>query len=247
MIAGFSWVKPTLCAIAVACALPAHALQIVEPIEGVNSFVKVSAKEQTRLAVEKGRIASIVGNDGEFTLEKDIERGQVFLRPTRLDKPINIRVIPASGKTYSLVLQPVDIPQEDIVIHEPAGTKPQRDTERTAGNHEHNAAIKALLAAMVPDESGETPPCSAIEKRDVRQELALWEGTRFVKVASYFDRQLVGDRYELTNTSSEAIRIVEQEFYVRGVIAVALSSFLVKPGATADILVIREGSQERPQ
>src|SRR5574338_446374 len=92
----------------------ASALQTVEPVEGHNAFVKISAKEVTRLVIDGGKISSLIATDGELSVEKDAERGQLFLRPVVLNKPINVRLLAASGATYNLVMQAVDIPQEDI-------------------------------------------------------------------------------------------------------------------------------------
>jgi conjugal transfer pilus assembly protein TraK len=228
-------IRALIGSISCAISFAAQALQVIEPVEGVNSFVKISAKEQTRIAVENGKLLSLIATEGELAVEKDSDRGQVFIRPVKLDKPINIRVIPSSGKTYSLVLQAVDIPQEDVVIRDPAAPKERaKEAAISSKNTEFKAAIKAVINAMTSDDPG-------IEKRDVNEELALWEGTRFVKRATYTDRFLTGDRYELFNVGKDPIRIVEQEFFVRGVVAVAVSSMLLPPGASTEIFIVREG------
>ena len=215
----------------------AFALQVIEPVEGVNLFVKISAKEQTRLAVENGKILSLIATEGELTAEKDTERGQIFIRPVRLDKPINIRVIPASGKTYSLVMQPVDIPQEDILIRDSAAPKDRnKEAVIVSRNTEFNTAIKSLILAMTTEES-----VTGIERTEANQELALWEGTRFIKRSVFKDSFLIGDKYELHNVGKEAIRLVEQEFYFKGVVAVAVSSLLLAPGGYTEVFIVREG------
>ena len=75
------------------------ALQEVNPVEGQNAFVKISAKETTRLYIDGGKIRSLIATDGELTVEKDEDRGQLFIRPAILNKPINVRVIAGSGAT----------------------------------------------------------------------------------------------------------------------------------------------------
>lgn len=218
----------------------AFALQLVEPVEGVNSFVKISAKEQTRIAVENGKIQTLIANDGEIVAEKDLDRGQIFIRPTRADKPINVRVIPTSGKTYSLVLQPVDIPQEDVIIRDPASTKEKvRAAAVASRTTDYATAIKEVIAAMTAP-AGED---ASLEHREVNQELALWEGTRFVKRATYESNLLIGDKYELFNTGKEPIRMVEQEFFLQGVVAVAITSLVLAPGASTEVFIVREGAR----
>jgi conjugal transfer pilus assembly protein TraK len=53
---------------------------------------KISQKEVTRISFERGRIRKVTGNAGEFVLEKDEEKGQIFIRPVSPDstKPINL-------------------------------------------------------------------------------------------------------------------------------------------------------------
>lgn len=86
----------------------ALALQEVVPAEGQNAFVKISAKETTRIYIDGGKIRSLIATDGELTVEKDEDRGQLFIRPAILNKPINVRVIAGSGATYNLVMQAVE-------------------------------------------------------------------------------------------------------------------------------------------
>ena len=121
----------SLAAILAVASLNVHALQTVEPAEGHNSFVKISAKETTRIAIEGGKIRSLIGTDGELTVEKDEERGQIFVRPVVLNKPINVRLIAASGATYNLVMQAVDIPQEDVIVREPFAARTANSAARS--------------------------------------------------------------------------------------------------------------------
>ena len=99
---------------------PAHALQIVDAQDGQTALGKVSRKEVTRIAFERGRVRKVTGSAGEFVLEKDDEKGQIFVRPTdpQSTKPINLFLTSDRG-TVALLLQPVDTPSDSIVIREP--------------------------------------------------------------------------------------------------------------------------------
>ena len=218
-------------------AFNAYALQTIEPVEGHNSFVKISAKETTRLVVEGGKIRSLIATDGELAVEKDEERGQLFIRPAILDKPINVRVITGSGATYSLILQAVDVPQEDVVIREPfaarSGTAaaPRSGPATTANLI---PAVRGLVTAMALEE-----PPAGVEMRPMNREFALWENTRFVMTAAYSERELVGEKYRLTNTGKSPMRLVEQELYRKGVVAVAVENMQLEPGQATTIYVVR--------
>ncbi len=223
--------------VAAACLTSAqwvHALQVVEPVEGQNAFVKISAKETTRIVVEGARIKTLIATEGEIAVEKDEDRGQIFVRPAVLDKPINMRVITGAGSTYNLVMQAVDIPQEDIVIKETFAPRLTGTVDRKATPTNHQKAIKGLMSAMALEE-----PPKSIDVRPTQQEYALWENTRFVLRAVYSERELVGEKYKLTNTGNETIRLVEQELYRKGVLAVAIENKQVEPGQDTNIYVIR--------
>lgn len=220
-------------------SLNASALQTVDPVEGQNSFVKISAKETTRLYIDGGKIRSLIATDGELTVEKDDDRGQLFVRPVVLNKPINVRVIASSGTTYNLVMQAVDIPQEDIVIREPFNVRSERNVAAGAGGKKGAASgmdrtVRSLVAAMALEE-----PPSNVEVRATKQEFSLWENTYFVMIAVYNERELVGEKYVLTNTGKAPMRLVEQELYRKGVVAVAIENMQLDPGQSTNIYVVR--------
>jgi len=217
----------------------AYSLQLVDPVEGQNTFVKISAKETTRLAVENGKIRSIIMSDGELFAEKDDERGQLFIRPLVLNKPINIRLILTSGATYNFVMQAVDIPQEDIIIRDALSKDKAKDRDPANGRSGRSGnslgkTVRHLLSSMAQE-----TPAAHIDVRPMNQEMALWEGTRFVMTAQYSDRAMIGEKYRLTNISRNQIRIVEQELYRKGVIAVAIENMQLDPRQSTNVYVIR--------
>ena len=217
----------------------AYSLQLVDPVEGQNTFVKISAKETTRLAVENGKIRSIIMSDGELFAEKDDGRGQLFIRPLVLNKPINIRLILTSGATYNFVMQAVDIPQEDVIIRDALSKDKAKDRDPANGRSGRSGnslgkTVRHLLSSMAQE-----TPAAHIDVRPMNQEMALWEGTRFVMTAQYSDRAMIGEKYRLTNISRNQIRIVEQELYRKGVIAVAIENMQLDPRQSTNVYVIR--------
>jgi len=228
----------TLCAGILLIPCAAFALQVIEPVEGVNTFVKISAKETTRLAVENGKITSLIMSDGDLYVEKDAERGQLFIRPLVLNKPINVRALLASGATYNLVMQAVDIPQEDVIIHDALIAEKGKNNAAAKNGLPPSTPLEKSVRNLLNAMAQETPPSSA-EVRQVNQELALWEGTKFTMTATYADRNMVGEKYRLTNTSKSQIRVVEQELYRKGVIAVAIENMQLDPRQTTNVYVVR--------
>ena len=94
--------------------------------------------------------------------------------------------------------------------------------------------VRGLVAAMALEE----PPTS-IDMRSTRQEFALWENTKFVMVAVYNERDLVGEKYTLTNLAKTPMRLVEQELYRKGVVAVAIENMQLESGQSTNIYVVR--------
>lgn len=213
----------------------AHALQVVDPVEGHNSFVKISAKELTRVAVENGKLSSLIVSDGELVVEKDADRGQIFIRPLILNKPINVRLITSSGRTYSMVMQAVDIPQEDIIIREPA-QKGEKSASGETKATSHSAALKALITTMASPE-----PAAGSDIKKMNQEITLWENTKFFLTATYQSRNMVGEKYRLHNIGKESLRIAEQELFRKGVMAVAIENLILDPGQSTNVYVVRGG------
>jgi conjugal transfer pilus assembly protein TraK len=134
-----------------ALSSPASALQILDAKDGETVLGKISQKEVTRISVERGRIRKVTGNTGEFVLEKDEEKGQIFIRPVSPEstKPINL-FITSERSTIGLVLQPVDTPSDTLVIREET-RDPLTSTSRMEKSGRHVRTIKNLLLAMAGD------------------------------------------------------------------------------------------------
>ena len=64
-----------------ALSSPASALQILDAKDGETVLGKISQKEVTRISVERGRIRKVIGNAGEFVLEKDECRRRLNIDP----------------------------------------------------------------------------------------------------------------------------------------------------------------------
>jgi len=227
--------RASLALLALASSLPVHAQQFVSARDGQSVLARISQKEVTRISFEHGRVRKVTGNAGEFVLERDEDRGQVFIRPASAEatKPINI-FVSSDHNTVGLILQPVDAPSDSIVIREaravvaPSPGQPGR-------THRHVRAVKNLLLSLasdvVPDE---------LELREANQELALWPGLRLTLVKSLLGAELVGEKYLLANVSPQEIAIVPSDLYKPGVVAVSLESETLRAGESTPLFVIRK-------
>ena len=209
-------------------------MQVVDARDGETVFAKVSRKEVTRIAVERGRIRKVTGNAGEFVLEKDEEKGEIFIRPVSPEstKPINLFVTSARS-TVALLLQPVDTPSDTIVIRE--GRDPGRTPSRLEKSGLHVRTIKNLLLAMAGDALPED-----MDVREPGQELSLWPGVRLTLERAWLGAGIVGEKYRLANLGNSALDLAERELYKSGVMAVSVEQASLRPGEATNLFVIRE-------
>jgi len=217
-----------------ALALPAYGQQIVEVEDNGAYQVKLSARELTRIVVDSGRIRRIDGNEGEFVIQRDAKLGQAFVRPVVVDKPLNLFISSESGRVYSLVMTPLDIPAHTVVLREKGAVRSAiaAPSPQKAGSYE--AGILRLVSAMARNDPG-----TQIEVRHDVTDVALWRGFRFVREASFIERAQVGERYRLTNNTGASQVIAEQEFYKAGVIAVAVEILQLAPGQSTAVYIVR--------
>jgi conjugal transfer pilus assembly protein TraK len=213
---------------------PAHALQIVDAQDGQTALGKLSRKELTRIAFERGRVRKITGNAGEFVLEKDDDKGQIFLRPTdpNSTKPINIFLTSDRG-TVALLLQPVDTPSDSIVIREPR----ERSTAptRLEASGRHVRTIKNLLLALAQDALPED-----MDARETTRDIRLWPGTRLTLQRVLLGTGVVGEKYQLTNMGDTTLDVSENTLFKPGVMAVSVEQSRLQPGDATNLFVIRE-------
>jgi len=250
---------PALLALLLLLADPAaHALQIVEAQDGQSVLAKLSRKEVTRIAFETGRVRKVTGSVGEFLLEKDDERGQIFVRPTdpNSTKPINLFLTSDRG-TVALLLQPVDTPSDSIVIREPRGSRVP-GTSGTSGTSgalgsvsgeggmaatriqaggRHVRTLKNLLLALAQDALPED-----MDATEIARDITLWPGTRMTLQRILLGTGIVGEKYLLTNVGNATLEVAESALYKTGVMAVSVERAVLMPGEATNLFVIRERS-----
>lgn len=216
-----------------ALSLPASALQIVDAKDGETVFAKISQKEVTRIAFERGRIRKVTGNAGDFVLEKDEDKGQIFVRPAQAGstKPINLFVT-SERATVALLLQPIDSPSDSIVIREGREVQTSSRIERSG---RHVRTIKNLLLAMATDALPED-----MQIRETTRELALWPGVRMTLQRVYLGAGIVGEKYQLANIANADVTLNEPDLYKSGVMAVSLEQRTLRSGEATNLFVIRE-------
>lgn len=217
-----------------AFSFSASALQIVDAKDGETVFAKISQKEVTRIAFERGRVRKVTGNAGDFLLEKDEDKGQIFVRPAQPGntKPINLFVSSDRG-TVALLLQPIDSPSDSIVIRE--AREVETSPSRIERSGRHVRTIKNLLLAMATDALPED-----MQIRETKRELALWPGVRMTLQRVYVGSWIVGEKYHLANIAKAEVTLNEPDLYKSGVMAVSLEQRTLRSGESTNLFVVRE-------
>lgn len=246
----------------------AHALQLVEASDGVSAEAILSIKEATRIRIDGAAITDVFGNiyssncggaapgapgqpmaappvnpSGEIVLECDKDKGEIYIRPVgNGKKPVNLFISSASA-TYTLLLRRSDTPADTIVIRDktPRHLRPDRSVPGEAAGRAgaHVRSLKAMLVAMASDR---TPPDVRVE--EVNRPVTLWVEAKFSLMRQYEGRGLIGEKYLLTNVSSQPMVLAEQEFDREqgGVLAVSIENHNLRPGDSTNVYVIRQGS-----
>jgi conjugal transfer pilus assembly protein TraK len=261
---------PLVMATCTCLSTSAQALQLVEARDGVSVEAIVSMKEPTRIRIENAKITDVFGNiyssncglptavpagapspmnpainpTGEVALECDRDKGEIYVRPMGSSaKPINLFVSSANA-TYTLLLRRSDTPSDTIVIRDRTTRPMPADLSGTRSgplspSANHIRAMKALLVAMASDRVA-----SDVRVEEVNRPIQLWTEARFSLMRTYEARQLVGEKYLLTNISNQVMVLAEQEFDrpEGGVIGVAIENLNLRPGDSTSVYVIRSGS-----
>jgi conjugal transfer pilus assembly protein TraK len=240
----------------------ASAAQFIDTRDGDTAIASMSIKDQTRIRLERGRITDVIGDvyskdrnpAGRLVVIADEEDGELYVRPVDgSTRSVKVDLRTDRGK-FSLLLQPVDMPGDTLVLRPrgmamPAGAAQQAPENECAAqslppaqalaapmprNMAHVRALKALTLAM----AGQELPAD-VEVRDLNLAVTLWREARLVLLSTYLARELVGERYELSNVSESILVIDEREFYRDGVQSVSVMTHQLAPGARTAVWVVR--------
>jgi conjugal transfer pilus assembly protein TraK len=208
---------------------------------GVRSAV-ISSKESTRLVIYGGRAKDLKYFKEDVTATKDEVTGQYFITPTTkgATKPINVWLISESNITHGLTLQPVDMTPRAILVRETG--KPEVKSKKAVAIKGDSYAenLRQLTTVIAKDEEPQD-----FEVKPVNAEIPLWKEAYFVLQKQYMGVNLVAEKYLLRNISNQTMRLAEQEFYQKGVVAVSIELQELPPSGETNVIVIRSAQGER--
>lgn len=236
----------TSCGLAAAQSTAAASGRAKPIHDGITLYERVSRDELNRLHIVDGRIKMMHFKTQELEVTKDEEIGQAFFTP-KTDKTISVFITTESGATFTLVLQPVPkMPAANVVVQEMASTAVQQAEADTRTN----AAAPSPMASMSFEQAISTLIFAAatnqqlpgVSEQQVNQTIPLWEQSSFVHVRTLSAAGMHLGEYKLTNVSQQAMRLVEQELYKPGVLAIAVEHHTLAPGESTPVFVVVGGS-----
>lgn len=211
----------------------ATAQQVIDVAEGDAAIVQISSKDLTRIRIANGHISNIRGNDGELVVDADKDKGEVYIRPTAPERPVNVYVTSASGSTYTLLLTPKDIPGSTVVLRERGATTELRSTLN--GTNDYLKSVEKLVLSMARNDIPR-----AVEIKEKGKKIPLWRGTSYVIEREYWTDGLVGEIYTLTNTGNDPIVMTEGEFYRDGILAVSVETMSLNKDESTNVYIVRK-------
>lgn len=217
-------------------AASAFAQQTLKMRDGETVGAKISMREVSRIAIDQARVRSIVGARGGFDVQVDKDIGQIFIRPVsgaKLTTPINLFLTDDAGRTFGLVLTPEDIPAESVLISASPTGKQSHQPLRDAPYLE---VIKDLIRSLALNDEN----AFGFEVVDHQREIPIWEEVRMTLERTWVGDGIIGERYTLVNVTDGEVRLAEQEFLRRGVLAVGIDNTLLSPKQSTGVYVVRE-------
>jgi len=93
----------------------ANATQTREVTGNDELLLEISQTELTRISVENDKISSLQFANGILDVTTDTKLGEAYIKP-RTENPINLFVTTKKGFVYKLLLNPINIPSEQIIL-----------------------------------------------------------------------------------------------------------------------------------
>lgn len=234
------WLTATVASV-LAAVPAAHALQVLEAVDGVTVEARLSEREPTRIRIDGAPITSVFGNvyasrcgaagaAGAAGADGKAVRAAADTPEVNPHGEVVVECDPDKGEVYVRPVGPgakpinlfVSSPQATYTLllrraDVPADTIVIRDrTPRPAASPPAGGTTRppqhvASLKPMLFAMASDLVP-GDIRVEEVHRPVTLWREVRVTLVRTYEGRGLVGERYLLTNVSAEPIVLAEQEF-----------------------------------
>jgi len=213
-----------------------YALSAVTLTEGQSLFVELSERNLNLIRFPSPGVRVYTSSK---ILDVKIDEGNVFVKfmEGQPPAPQELFFIAGSG-VYSMILVPKGIPSQTIIVRIPKEDVSEALNWETS--HSYIAGLKELIKAMYE----ERPP-RGFSVKEVSEERSRWKELKGVLRRIYTGATLQGDLYELTNVSSDTVRLIENEFYEKGVLAVSVERHELKPGEKTEAYIVKKTKAQK--
>ena len=218
------------------CNQDTYALDTVTLTEGQSLFVDLSERNLNLIRFPSPGVRVYTSSK---ILDVKVDEGNVFVKfmEGQPPGPQELFFIAPSG-VYSMILVPKGIPSQTIIVRIPKEDVSEALNWETS--HSYIAGLKELIKAMYE----ERPP-RGFSVKEVSEERSRWKEVKEVLRRIYAGATLQGELYELTNVSTEAVRLIENEFYEKGVLAVSVERHELKPGEKTEVYLVKKTKAQR--
>lgn len=230
-----------LVAAAPLCAGASEA-RLVEARDG--AVIRVSASEPNLIEAGHGRITAFVFAEGKFVQTVDADSGVVYFRPLE-EGPrsgfVEVEAGAGQRRRFGLVMIPdPNWPAQRIVLQDrAAGLEASERAAEPPETHvpaaaDHVASVKSMMRALL---DGRGVELDGSRERTVVGSLLL------ERQATRTAGGLVGELHRMSNTGGEPLLIDEAGLHLGDdVIAVALASRRLRPGAASEAYLVRQAA-----
>lgn len=198
------------------------ALQVRSAKDNETLFFKISSREYTRIFVSGDRVLSVKGKENSYEIKEfngKYDQGVLYLKPNLFyqKRPFSIFITTEQGHTYTLFLNPIDVPSENVEI------KPVSASKKVAANWETNQSYQQLIIELMREMVGKKQPegYAVIPLGDVKPK-RLSSGLTMQLVTIYRGSYLEGEIWRLKNNSNHQMHLLPREFYQDNIRAASL-------------------------
>lgn len=195
------------------------ALQVRAIQDNQTAFFKISAKELTRIFVNGDRIQAVRGLDGAYQMTKDETAGAIFIRPEAYfqNKAFNLFLTTEQGHNFTLFLNPIDVPAENIEL------KPLSPVKLKAERWEKNAEYSNLLIQLTNYMANHTQPEGyAVINMGYVKPKKLANGLTMRLMKLYKGDHLQGEIWVVHNPNHKTFHLNPYSFYRNQVRSIAI-------------------------
>jgi type-F conjugative transfer system secretin TraK len=212
----------TLTCLCLLCFTKATALQIKPGKDNETIYFKIAAKEYSRIFVKGDRILTVKGKSIAYQLKEfkgKSEEGILYIQPTESyqNRPFTLFVGTEQGHHYTLLLESLNIPAENIEI------KPLSASKALATRWEENQPyLQKLIELMRQMKIEDQPEGYAIVNMGIVKPKKFPNGISLQLLTLYKGGQLDGEVWKLKNESGRTLEISPRQFYQNNVRAISV-------------------------